>query len=86
MNVELLIPVCIFHTLDQYLDHLAKLQKINGAAMFTASVQLLCLQMNGCVKRQMDDVIERKRFSIMYFKNWLSLSLDLVYFCVRLCK
>lgn len=38
--------VCLLPLLDRRIDHLAELQKINGTAVFTAGVQLLCLQVN----------------------------------------
>lgn len=47
MNAELLILVCIFYPLDQCIDHLAKLDMINDAAMFTADARLLCVQRQG---------------------------------------
>lgn len=40
MNVEPLISVCSSYPLGQFVTHLAKLQKINGASVFTAEAPL----------------------------------------------
>lgn len=71
MNVELLIPVCIFYPLDQCIDPLAKLEEINSAAVFTAEVQLLCLQMHGCRDGRMN-FLKGSDSQSLSFKNGLS--------------
>ncbi len=58
---KLLILVCIFHSLDRCIDHLVKLQRIKGTTMFTAGVQLLCLQMNGWVRRWREECSGKKK-------------------------
>lgn len=82
MIAALLIPVCVFRPLDQRIDHLAKLQEIKGTAVFTAEVQLLCLQMNGWVKRWRE-LKGRDSHFLSIFRKLAELALTYIRVCAN---
>lgn len=71
-----------FYPLDRCIDHLAKLQQINVTAIFTAGVQLLCLQTNAWAERWRDELILS---SCLSFKKLAELTLTYFEFVHEYC-